>query len=62
MGLKFRRFAFVAYAIGYGYAAISYQVLSEVNDVIPALIYLASTGIAVVVWMTRLARRLTTEE
>ncbi len=59
MGVTFRRFAFVAYAVVYGYSGISYQVISELRDLVPSLAYLMITGIIVVIWMARLARQLT---
>lgn len=62
MGITFRRFAFVAYAVVYGYSGISYQVISELGDFVPSLAYLMITGIMVVIWMARLARQLTTEK
>ncbi len=61
MGVKFRRFAFVAYAVIYGYLGVSYQVIWELRDLVLALMYLAITGIMVVIWMVRLARRLARE-
>ena len=56
-GLVYRRFAFVAYGIVYGYLAISYQIISAGMGPALILMYLVVSGSAVIVLMVVLARR-----
>lgn len=62
-GLRFRRFAFVAYGTVYGYIGISMRVLNgTVIDSRIALSYLIVSGVAVVCLMVFVARRFGREE
>jgi predicted membrane protein DUF2157 len=62
-GIRYRRFAFVAYGTVYGYIGISIRVLSQsVIDSTFALTYLIVSGIAVLCFMIFVARFLGREE
>jgi hypothetical protein len=62
-GLRFRRFAFVAYGTVYGYIGISMKVLSgTVIDSTIALSYLIVSGVIVVCFMIFVARLFGREE
>jgi hypothetical protein len=61
-GIGFRRFAFVVYAIVYGYLGISAQLLHHVNSLSGTLIYIAFSSTIVIVSLVTLARRLGREE
>ena len=56
-GVRFRRFAFVAYGILYGYAGISYKILAPVNDEKIVFAYFIVTGAAVISSLVVMARR-----
>jgi hypothetical protein len=58
LGVRFERFAFVAYGTLYGYAGISAWILSELNSVTVGLLYLVVTGSMVVIGLVVMARRL----
>ena len=62
LGVKFRRFAYVAYGIVYGYVGTSYQLLYQLRSVTAILSYIAVTGAVVIVALVRLARRFAREE
>ena len=62
LGVRYRRFAFVAYGTVYGYAGISFRVLEAIGGVTPALAYFAFTGTGVVIALVVLARRFGREE
>jgi hypothetical protein len=62
LGVRYRRFAFVAYGTVYGYAGISVRVLEAIGGVTPALAYFAVTGTGVVIALVVLARRFGREE
>lgn len=57
LGVRFERFAFVAYGTLYGYAGISAKILSELGDPTASLFYLVVTGSSVVIALVVLARR-----
>jgi len=57
-GVKYRRFAFVAYGILYGYIAISMQVLDTRMDETLILTYFFLSGMTVLLGMILLARRI----
>jgi hypothetical protein len=61
-GFRFRRFAFVAYGIVYGYAGISFQVLRSLRGDTAALSYFVFTGAIVIAAIAILARRFGREE
>jgi hypothetical protein len=56
-GLKRRQFAFVAYAVVYGYLGVSAVLLRNANDATAILGYFVVTGIAVLVGLVVIARR-----
>ena len=62
LGVRFERFAFVAYGTLYGYAAISIKLLQFFNDPIAALFYFVITGTLVVIGLVVLARRFARDE
>lgn len=62
LGVRYQRFAFVAYGTVYGYAGISARVLEAIGGVTPALFYFAFTGTGVVIALVVLARRFGREE
>lgn len=57
LGIRFERFAFVAYGVLYGYAGISAKILGGLTSVTAGLFYLVATGAMVVVALVVLARR-----
>ena len=57
-GLRYRRFAFVAYGIIYGYIAASIEVLSTSRGFTSVLTYFFVSGAIVVLGMILLARRI----
>lgn len=56
-GLKQKQFSFVAYAALYGYAGASTILLRNMHDGNAILAYFVVTGVAMVVMLTKLARR-----
>ena len=57
-GIRFKRFAFVAYGIVFGYLGISARVLTHVRiDTTVGLTYLVVSGVLVLLFTTLLARR-----
>ena len=61
-GVRFHRFAFVAYGTLYGYAGLSARLLSAIGGPTIALAYLVVTGSIVVIALVALARRFGREE
>lgn len=57
LGVRFDRFAFVAYGTLYGYAGISARILNELGSVTLSLLYFFVTGSMVVLALVVLARR-----
>lgn len=57
LGMRFERFAFVAYGTLYGYAGLSARILDELRTVTVALFYLVVTGSMVVTALVVMARR-----
>ncbi len=57
-GLRYRRFAFVAYGVIYGYIVVSIEVLRTNRDFTSALTYFFVSGAIVVLGMIVLARRI----
>ena len=57
LGVRFTRFAFVAYGTVYGYAGISYAVLPHLHSPTTALAYFVVTGTIVIISLAVLARR-----
>ena len=57
LGVRFERFAFVAYGTLYGYAGISAKILSALGSPTLGLFYLVVTGSLVVIALVALARR-----
>lgn len=62
LGVRYRRFAFVAYGTLYGYAGLSVRFLAELSDVATGLFYFVVTGTAVVIALVVLARRFGRDE
>ncbi len=56
-GITKRQFSFVAYAAVYGYIGFTSLLIRNLNDLIATLSYFVITGIAMVVALTKLARR-----
>ena len=57
LGVRFERFAFVAYGTLYGYAGISAKILTAIGTPTLTLFYLVVTGSMVVIALVVLARR-----
>jgi hypothetical protein len=62
LGLRFKRFAYVAYGIVYGYAGFSYRFVSPMSDEKFVFGYFVVTGTAVIVSLVLLARRFARDE
>jgi hypothetical protein len=62
LGIRFRRFAFVAYGTLYGYAGISARLLNYIGGPILGFWYFIITGVMVVAALTILARRFGRDE
>lgn len=62
LGLRFKRFAFVAYGTLYGYAGLSARLLESMGGMIGVLMYFAVTGTLVVIALVVLARRFGRDE
>ena len=62
LGIRHRRFAFVAYGIVYGYIGFSAQVVRGLHDAMAAFLYFIMSGIAVLVVLAVLSRRFGREE
>jgi len=60
-GIRFRRFAFVAYGVIYGYIAISIRIVDKIPRFETALSYFFASGVIVLVALILLARRLARE-
>jgi len=57
MGIRNRKFAFVAYGTIYPYLGVSLELLRGIHDDVTILSYIVVSGTAVVVWLVYLARR-----
>ncbi len=62
LGVRYRRFAFVAYGTLYGYVGLSARLLPSMGSVTGALIYLVFTGSLVIVALVVVARRFGRDE
>ena len=62
LGVRYGRFAFVAYGTLYGYAGLSARLLNQVSSPTLALAYLVVTGSIVVIALVVLARRFGRDE
>ncbi len=62
LGVRYSRFAFVAYGTLYGYAGLSARLLSRIGSPTLALAYFVVTGSLVVIALVVLARRLGRDE
>lgn len=62
LGVRYRRFAFVAYGTLYGYAGLSIRLLYEVGSATGGLFYFAATGSLVVIALVVVARRFGRDE
>jgi hypothetical protein len=56
-GLKRRQFAFVAYAVVYGYVGVSWMLVRNASDGTAILAYFLVTAIAMIVILVQIARR-----
>src|SRR5207248_11744336 len=61
-GVRARRFAFVVYGVGYGYVAISAEVLRHIRRDTSMLRYFVISGVAVVVGLFVMSRRVGRKE
>ena len=61
-GVRARRFAFVVYGVGYGYVAISAEVLRHIRRDTSMLRYFVISGVAVVVGLFVVSRRVGRKE
>jgi hypothetical protein len=62
LGVRFDRFAFVAYGTLYGYAGVSARLLESIGGPTIALWYFVVTGTVVVIGLTVVARRFARDE
>lgn len=62
LGVRYRRFAFVAYGTLYGYGGISFKVLENIGDMTAYFLYLFVTGTMVLIALVVLARRFGRDE
>ena len=62
LGVRFSRFAFVAYGVVFGYAGVSMRVLWDVGSFSTGLAYVVVSGSLVIVALVVLARRFGREE
>jgi len=62
LGLRYRRFAFVAYGTLYGYAGLSARLLESIGGPTLGLLYFVVTGSIVVLALVMLARRFGRDE
>ncbi|HEX6162993.1 MAG TPA: DUF2157 domain-containing protein [Vicinamibacterales bacterium] len=57
LGIRFKRFAFVAYGTVFGYAGLSIRLIDGLNDAMLILLYFVATASLVAFALVRLARR-----
>jgi hypothetical protein len=62
LGVRFSRFAFVAYGVVFGYAAVSVRVLRNIGSFSAGLAYFVVSGSLVILALVLLARRFGREE
>jgi len=62
LGLRYRRFAFVAYGTLYGYAAISVRTLDVLRSPLGSMMYFIVTGSIVVIALVVIARKVGRDE
>ena len=62
LGVRFNRFAFVAYGTLYGYGGVSAKLLDSIGSPAAALWYFVITGTMIVVGLTVMARRFARDE
>jgi hypothetical protein len=62
LGVKYRRFAFVAYGTLYGYAGLSVKILDALNSPTASLLYMVVTGSIVVITLVVIARKFGRDE
>ena len=62
LGIKYRRFAFVAYGTLYGYAGLSLKILDAIHDELAGFLYMIVTGSIIVITLVVLARRFGRDE
>ena len=62
LGIRFKRFAFVAYGALFGYAGLSIKVIDVMDEATLALLYFVVTGSMVVFGLVKVARRFGRDE
>jgi hypothetical protein len=62
LGIKYRRFAFVAYGTLYGYAGLSIKILDGLNSATGSLLYMVITSSLVVLTLVVVARKFGRDE
>ena len=62
LGIRFRRFAFVAYGTLYGYVSVTARVFGVIGGVTTVLLYLVVSGALVVIALVAVARRFGRDE
>jgi hypothetical protein len=62
LGIRFKRFAFVAYGTLYGYGGLSIRVIDDFSSVTGALLWFVVTGSIVVLALVVLARKIGRDE
>jgi len=62
IGIRFNRFAFVAYGTLYGYAGVSARLLESIGGPTMAMLYFIVTGMIIVIGLVVLARRFGRDE
>lgn len=62
LGIRFRRFAFVAYGTLYGYAGLTIRALDAMGDATAGLLWLVVTGSLIVFALVRVAQRFGRDE
>jgi hypothetical protein len=61
-GVRFKRFAFVVYGVGYGYLGITVRLMARIDSFTTSLAYIVISGTIVIVSLVILARRFGREE
>lgn len=61
-GIRYRRFAFVAYGVLFGYAALSAKLIGWIPDFLFGQLYFTATGLLVIIGLVIVARRFGRDE
>ncbi|HEX8030521.1 MAG TPA: hypothetical protein VF491_18735, partial [Vicinamibacterales bacterium] len=62
LGVRYQRFAFVAYGTLYAYGAVSIRILGALQEPLVSMLYFVVTGTLVVIALVVLARRFGRDE